>query len=366
MVIKQMFKGKFYYFSFRLLCLFFLQSFIYAQTPTQIPENISKDNDVLKSTNSNPGSIAMAKENLIHLGDLIDVDVIGSTEYDWRGGLTPEGFLNGVDFVEEPIYALCRSEEEVASDIAKGYSKIFKNPQIAVKIVDRSGRPVSLLYGAVKTPQRFQIRRPVHLNELLILTGGITEKASGEIQILRPPNINCDSKQSTKDEQTVNIGQPQEINVSTKQNDNSQNITVKISDLIKGKQEANPLILSGDVVTVLETEPIYVMGGVANPKQINASSKMTLSRAIAAAGGFTKDANRKKVTVQRREKNGTQTIEVDFERIKAGLEKDIVLQAFDIVEIARSGYEKRKFSAIIKTVEVPEKPSMDLPLRIID
>ena len=35
-----------------------------------------------------PGS----RPDLIHFGDVIDVDVVGSLEFDWRGGLTPEGF----------------------------------------------------------------------------------------------------------------------------------------------------------------------------------------------------------------------------------------------------------------------------------
>ncbi|MDM7924023.1 MAG: hypothetical protein QUS14_17160 [Pyrinomonadaceae bacterium] len=32
---------------------------------------------------------------LIHYGDLIDIDVVGSFEYDWRGTLTQEGFIDG-------------------------------------------------------------------------------------------------------------------------------------------------------------------------------------------------------------------------------------------------------------------------------
>jgi len=29
----------------------------------------------------------------VHQGDIIDVDVVGSFEFDWRGGLNPEGFI---------------------------------------------------------------------------------------------------------------------------------------------------------------------------------------------------------------------------------------------------------------------------------
>ena len=130
-------------------------------------------------------------EDLIHHGDIIDVDVLGSVEYDWRGEVTQEGFLTGVNFLEKNIYAVCRTEESLAKEIAVGYSKLLNNPSVVVKILDRSKRPVSALYGAVSLPQRFKLKRKVFLNELLILSGGFTERASGEIQILRQPNTNC-------------------------------------------------------------------------------------------------------------------------------------------------------------------------------
>jgi protein involved in polysaccharide export with SLBB domain len=77
----------------------------------------------------------------------------------------------------------------------------------------------------------------------------------------------------------------------------SSYINIKISDLLRGKKEANPQILSGDIITVVEAEPIYVTGGVVNPKQIASRAQITLSRAVASAGGLTKNANAGKVTV---------------------------------------------------------------------
>ena len=51
---------------------------------------------------------------LVHYGDIIDVDVVGSFEFDWRGRLTPEGFLDGYDRIEDPVFALCTPESAVA------------------------------------------------------------------------------------------------------------------------------------------------------------------------------------------------------------------------------------------------------------
>ena len=165
------------------VCLFGWQNAIFAQTPTPTPEPQSD-----------------AEANLIHLGDLVDVDVLGSFEYDWRGTLTPEGFLNGLDLLEERVFGLCRTEEEVAQEIAKGYGKFLREPKVVVKILDRSNRPNSTLFGAVKNPQRFQIKRLVHLNELIILAGGFTDKASGEIQIFRRASLSCASLKTEKEQ----------------------------------------------------------------------------------------------------------------------------------------------------------------------
>ncbi|MCA1623935.1 MAG: hypothetical protein LC778_09075 [Acidobacteria bacterium] len=157
--------GKLYFFILFFLCPIFWQSFVFAQE--QKSENASE---------TKPTEEALTEENLIHHGDLIDLDVVGSVEYDWRGTLTPEGVINGIDYIENPVYGLCRTETEVASQVVKALSKFLREPKVEVRIIDRSNRPFSVLYGAVKMPQRFQIKRPVLLNELLIVAGGMNNK----------------------------------------------------------------------------------------------------------------------------------------------------------------------------------------------
>jgi protein involved in polysaccharide export with SLBB domain len=343
-----------YYFSYIFLCVIFGRTLISAQIST--PETVSENR---------ASQMAVAEENLIHLGDLIDVDVVGSTEYDWRGVLTPEGFLSLVTYNENPVYALCRDEEAVALDVAKAYSKILRQPKVVVKILDRSNRPPSVLYGAVKTPQRFRINRPVFLNELIINSGGFTEKVSGEIQIFRPKNLNCLKEIAAKDNLNNN-DEKSEKYIAVAEDNNSQYINIKISDLIAGKKEANPQILSGDIITVLEAESVYVIGAVANPKQISFRSQITVSRAIASAGGLTKDALAQNITIFRRENKNTKLIEVDLNKAKTNPAEDILLQASDIIEVAQRGRGKRTYSPVIKIAEPIGKNTAELPLRIID
>jgi protein involved in polysaccharide export with SLBB domain len=296
------------------------------------------------------------------LGDLIEIDVIGSFEFDWRGTISPEGFLSGINFVESPIYALCRSEEEIAAEVFKAYSKFLREPQIVVKILDRSNRPISVMLGAVKNPQRFQIRRAVYLNELLILSGGLTDKTSGEIQIFRPQNLSCKVSKLN----TTNNGQSRERFVGASQDNGSQYINIRITDLLAGKKEANPQILNGDIITVFEARSVYVIGGVANPRRISFRNEITLSRAIDSAGGLAKNADAKKITIFRRETGETKIIEADLEKIRAKQADDIILKPFDIVEVTQEGGERRKIPPIVGEANLEAENPSKLPLRVID
>lgn len=350
-------------------CVIFLQMMISAQEPTQTPVPTESKTPTPTSemvVAPTPVVIPESEVNLIHSGDLIDVDVIGSIEYDWRGRLNPEGFLDGIEAVENPIYALCLTEQTVAEAVGKGYAKFLRDPKVVVRILDRSNRPVSLLYGAVKNPQRLQIKRPVFLNELLIVAGGLTDKASGEVQIYRSQAHTCRKKSNRQTDEKIADGENREKFVFVSQSSNSEYFSIRISDLLTGKKEANPQILSGDVITVQEADSIYVIGGVAAPKQIFSRAGLTVSRAIDSAGGITKGGDAKRITVFRREAGTSQTIEVDLEKIKSGKAEDVTLKAFDIVDVLQSGREKSKFPPVLKVVETSRKNTINLPLRIIE
>ena len=347
---------KFYFFILIFLCsVSGASGFLFAQ-----------DSKTESQPEVKPDQPLISELNLIHRGDVIDVDVIGSIEYDWRGTLTPEGNLDGINFVENPIFALCLSESEVAARIAVAYGKILRDPKVEVKIIDRSNRPFSVLYGAVKTPQRFQIKRPILLNELLITSGGLTDKASGEIQIFRPASACCVAEKFVKTKTKIDDAFSRERIVETGSVEDSQYKTIKISDLLAGEKDANPQIFSGDIITVNEADSIFVIGGVAAPKRLYFRSQITLSHAVDSAGGLTRDANPRKIMVSRSDGSERKTIEADLEKIRNKQAEDIILQPLDIIEVTQKGRAKRKSQPEMKNSEPREKNISSLPLRVID
>ncbi len=298
---------------------------------------------------------ATSRSDLVHFGDLIEIDVIGSFEYDWRGTLTPEGYLDGLDYLEQQIYALCQSEEGLSVSIEKEYAKTLRDPKVTVRILDRSNRAVAFLSGAVRSPQRFQIKRPVYLNELLILSGGITDRSSGEIAIFRPANLSCFDSKKTPGAEFVKASQP----------GGAETFSVKIADILRGEASANPRILSGDIVTVSEAFPVYVIGGVNTPQQISLRNQLTLSRVIAMAGGLSKDVNGN-IIIFRREGRETKRIEADLRKITAGQVEDLVLKPFDIVDVPQRGKPSRTRPPVIDNDLSRGVALANLPLRVID
>jgi protein involved in polysaccharide export with SLBB domain len=294
-----------------------------------------------------PKETNVPPEDLIHFGDVVEIDVVGSLEYDWQGKITPEGFLAELSFAAEPVLALCQREESVAQKIALAYSKYLRNPQVAVKIVDRSDRPTATLLGAVKTPTTFRIKRAVRLNELIIRAGGVIDNASGEIQIFRPQGLSCGS----------------DILDAANGESGSRFINVTIANLIAGKPDANPFVRTGDIVTVKRSAKIYVIGGVSKPQTIFARQEMTVSRAIATAGGAVKGADMTKAVVYRRINGMNTRINVDLTKIAIKETPDVVLQASDIVEVPQAGHDPKTEPQGIR----PEAPAIViLPVIIID
>jgi len=301
----------------------------------------------------------IVEDDLVHFGDVIDVDVVGGFEFDWRGTLTPDGFLDGMDGYSEPILGLCRSETAIAGDVARVLGRILREPKVIVRIVDRSNRALVRLDGAVRTASRFRLRRAVHLRELLVLAGGLTDGASGEVTIFRPKNLSCRPTvipASVAGEKPTTAGQ-----------DNGSGTTnIKINELLSGKALANPQIRSGDIVTVSCALPIYVIGAVANPRPIYSPDQMTVSRLVASAGGPAKNAEGNKVFIFRRDGLDVRSIEADLGKIKRGETIDEILRPFDIIEVAAKGGGKRKYPPVVANDGNSCRAKPDSPLRIVD
>jgi polysaccharide export outer membrane protein len=263
---------------------------------------------------------------LLGPGDTLDVRVFGQSDLNAVVEVDSDGNISSLPFLEAPIPAKCRTDKEIQKDIIKAYSKYIKNPQVSVRIAERKSRQPATVFGAVRQATRVQMQRKVRLNELMVVSGGFTDRASGTIQIFHTEPLMCP--------------QPGEEAFAAPIDDSKAPFEiVKISELRSGKGQANPVVRPGDIVLVTEAEPVYITGSVVAPQGIFLRDQLTLSRALAMVGGVKKEAKSNDVRIYRQKPGATnqEMIRVDYAAIKKNQKPDFFLQAFDIIEVPEAG-----------------------------
>ncbi|MFN2531739.1 MAG: polysaccharide biosynthesis/export family protein [Pyrinomonadaceae bacterium] len=262
------------------------------------------------------------KKYLLGPGDVVDIRVFGQPDLSSTAQIDSDGNISSLPFIEKPIPAKCRTELEVQKDVATAYARLIKNPQVSVRVTERNSRQPATVFGAVRQPTRVEMKRKVRLNELMAVSGGFTERASGTIQILHTEPLMCPEPGEEAEAGPIDGTRiPLQI--------------VKISELRAGKNGANPIIRPGDYVLVTEAEPIYVTGSVVSPTGVYLREKLTLSLALAMVGGVRKEARTSDIRIYRQKPGSAEQeiIHVDYAAIKKNQKPDVFLQPYDVVEV---------------------------------
>ena len=95
---------------------------------------------------------------------------------------------------------------------------------------------------------------------------------------------------------------------------------------------------------VNEGEPVFITGAVFQPRELVIKDQLTLARAIAMAGGTQKLANTSQVHIYRKKdgKIGSEDLKFDYDAIRKGKAPDVLLQAYDIIDVRPVGTFSRK------------------------
>lgn len=263
------------------------------------------------------------KTYLLGPGDVLEIRVFGQHDLNTNAQVDSEGNLSSLPFLE-PILAKCRTERQVQKDIALAYSRLIKDPQVSVRIVERNSRQPASVSGAVRQAGKVAMDRRLRLNELIAASGGLTDKAAGTIQILHTEPVLCPGP-GEQEEALPLAGTAVPLQI------------IKIADLQKGT--ANPFIRPGDLVLVTEAEPVYITGSVVSPGAIMLRDQLTLSRALGMVGGTRKEAKLSEIKIFRQKAGGSsqEIIPVDFEAVKNNRVPDVFLQPYDVIEVSDNG-----------------------------
>lgn len=304
-----------------IACISLLAGLVHAQEPQQqqtAPPSTSPSSSL---------DIQGSKSYLLGPGDVLDIRVFGQPELSTTNAqIDSDGNLSSLPFLEQPIPAKCRTDKQIQKDIAAAYAKFINNPQVSVRVAERNSRQPATVFGAVRQSSRIEMKRRVRLNEIIAVSGGFTERASGTIQILHTEPVMCPEPGEEEEAKPID-GTTIPLQI------------VKIAELRAGKAEANPVIRPGDYVLVTEAEPVYITGAVASPNGVYLRDQLTLTRALAMVGGTRKEAKLSEVLIFRQAPGSTkqEIITVDVAAIKKNQAPDPLLQAYDVVEVKEAG-----------------------------
>jgi polysaccharide export outer membrane protein len=332
--------------SSRACCLGLLIALFSALSLAQQP-GASANGSTSTAASSGAESLPASKTDAryrIGPGDVLEVRVLRAPELSREGVRVDQSGMIRMPMLNTDIQAACLTEAELAANIANLYLKYKREPHVEVFVKEFQSQPVAVI-GAVLGPAQFKLQRPVRLSELLSFAGGPSETAGQTVQVVHAggPSL-CDKASS------ANL------------DDTSGFVSYKLIDTLHAVPEANPFVRPGDLVQVPNADQVYVLGNVLKPLAIPLKEPLTVSKAIAIAGGTAPSTKKDKVRIIRQlPGRGKQEIHIDLKAIEKNQAEDVALLANDIVDVPISGAK-----SILRSLVGAVVPSVgQLPVRVI-
>jgi polysaccharide export outer membrane protein len=212
-------------------------------------------------------------------------------------------------------------EKEIRDLLAERY---FQDPHISVFIKEYRNQRISVI-GAVEKPGVYDVTGQKAILDILAMAGGLKEDAGQLLFLIRPPKFEDETTKVKKDSDD----QP------------PKTFMIDLEGLlVKGDLALNLPLIHGDVVNIPVSGKIFVGGEVRSPGGFPLrGKKLTVSQAIALAGGLKGEANGSETKIFRYSEKGTgkEILSVNAYAIQKGQEEDLHLKESDIIIVPKSG-----------------------------
>lgn len=198
--------------------------------------------------------------------DAIEVQVFGQPQLSQRVRVNSNGTVN-LFRLPQPLLAVCKTERELANDIADAYRKDYlRNPEVNVTTVEQLSQSFAVL-GEVESPKNYFISKRPRLLELLAHAGGPTKDAGSTILVARKgSSSNCKPLATAEIEDEITV------------------LSFKLRDVLENKSDL--LMSPGDIVSVMKSDVVFVYGNVIKQGPVTMAEPITLLQAIASAEGL--------------------------------------------------------------------------------
>lgn len=250
-----------------------------------------------------PTVLAQSESLLIGPGDLLLVDVMDTPEMEQQVRVSDAGAVTLAYLGSVHVSGTTPAQASEAIQALFVEKNVMRHPQVTVRVQEYATQDVSVI-GQVKSPGTYAITTPQTILKILSLAGGLADAADRHITIKR---------RSDKSEISYYM---------------ANNAGDALTEM--------PLVHPGDTVLVPRAPTVYIMGDVSRPGGYAIAtndSHLSAMQAIAMAGSANKTSVQSRVRLIRTTPQGTVEIPVHLDAISKGKQKDIALQANDVLYV---------------------------------
>ena len=227
---------------------------------------------------------------------------------------------------------------------------ILKDPRVSVEIVEFRSKRVAV-GGAVTEPGVYTLRQNVAtLLDILMLAGGITDRAGYVLYVIRPRANAMTSEPLPVDPATEAATQDavKEAAAQAAASPKREVITIDLYDLLEmGNMKLNVVLRNGDIVNVPPAKEFSVIGFVREPGSFPLRRPTTLLEGIASAGGLMeREASPHSCALKRRTSDGEVIVPLDLVAISRGKKPNFFIEPGDVIDVRQTILQKIALEAL--------------------
>lgn len=260
--------------------------------------------------------------------DLLEISVFEEEKLNKTVRVSSQGNIN------LPLLGILRVKGLTANELEKEIrdllaEKYLQDPNVNVFIKEYRSQRISVI-GAVEKPGVFEVTGQKTILDILAMAGGLREDAGQLLFLIRPYSSTPPIEEASQEggEKESGDGKP-------------QTFVINLEDLlVKGDLTLNAPLVHGDVLNIPLSGKVYVAGEVRAPGGFPIKGKrITVSQAIATAGGLTSKADSPETRIFRYagRDDGKEILSVNLDAIHEGEQEDLYLKENDIVIVPKSG-----------------------------
>jgi polysaccharide export outer membrane protein len=256
-----------------------------------------------------PGQPA-ADEYRVGVGDMLEITVLTHEDLSRSATVQANGEISLPLLGDVPVMSLTVAEikDRLTALLEKDF---LVNPQVEVRVREFRSQYVTVV-GEVGQAGRKALRGRTRVVDILVESGGFTQRASGEVTLTRLDGTFADGSSVVK----FSLGG------TSMTSEEQQHLEIELRN--------------GDILTASPKYYVNVMGEVTRPNRFTLDGELTLMGAISMAGGLTRyGSNDIRLTRADPATGKSETKEHNLKAIRKGKKPDPKLQPNDIITVPR-------------------------------